>query len=58
MLVFKHLFYYPILLEVKVVEVTAQYFSRSKKRLSKISNLLMKMAYIMLSILEEIVILG
>jgi hypothetical protein len=58
MLVFKHLFYYPLLLEVKVVEVTAQYFSRSKKRLSEISDLLMKMAYIMLNILAEIIFLG
>jgi hypothetical protein len=57
MLVFKDLFYYHILLEVKV-EASAEYFSRSKKRLPEISNLLMKMAYIMLSILEEIIILG
>src|SRR5215467_5853167 len=48
MLVFKHLFYYHILLKVKVVEVTTQYFSRSKKHILEIPIPLMKMAYIML----------
>jgi hypothetical protein len=47
MLVFKHLFYYNILLEVKVVEVTgAQYFSRSKKHLSEMPVPLMEMYHV------------